>query len=209
MKALLSTAYWPNLHYFFYLVNSESVAIEQHEHYQKQSYRNRSRILSANGPLDLSIPVKKTAPKILTKDLEICYRENWQIRHWRAITSAYKSSPYFDFFEDEIRFFYEQRFETLLDFNLQQLNTLFKILRLNQTIVLTRTFETQVDPGQTDLRNLIHPKVDFTTDTLVTSTLLKAYYQTFGDKFDFLPNLSILDLLFNTGLESKTYLALK
>src|SRR3954467_9744925 len=121
MNALLSTAYWPNTHYFFYVLNSPGFFIEQHENYQKQSFRNRTQILSANGPLDLSIPIKKKAPREYVKDVEINYKESWQSNHWRAITSAYKNSPYFDYFEEEIKYFYETPFELLLEYNNQQL----------------------------------------------------------------------------------------
>ncbi|MES2678299.1 MAG: WbqC family protein [Bacteroidota bacterium] len=208
MKALLSTAYWPNLHYFFYVLNAESVTIEQHENYQKQSYRNRTGILSANGPLDLSIPVKKRSLKELTKDIEISYSENWQIRHWRAITSAYKNSPYFDFFEDEIRYFYTRQFESLLNYNTEQLNLVLKLLRHKKEIILTSHFEMPADQIYEDVRFNIHPKISFENDWLVKEKLKISYYQTFGNKFDFLPNLSVLDLLFNKGLETKDYLAL-
>ena len=96
MKVLLSTAYWPNLHYFFYLLNSDEAVIEQHDHYQKQSYRNRTRILSANGPLDLQIPVKKSAQKEEVTGIEISHTESWRQIHWVAICSAYGKSPFFE-----------------------------------------------------------------------------------------------------------------
>src|SRR5688572_3856586 len=99
MKVILSTAYWPNLLYFHHLMNSEEVLIEQWENYSKQSFRNRTEILSANGVLSLSIPVIHTSSKQLTRNLRINYKENWQIRHWRAITSAYNNSPFFEYFE--------------------------------------------------------------------------------------------------------------
>src|SRR5687767_12751081 len=111
MKALLSTAYWPNLEYFYRLLNSGATVIEQFENYQKQSYRNRMWILSANGVLELSVPIEHRATKELTKDIHISYREKWQHRHWRAITSAYRNSPYFEFFEDRIRTCYENKTE--------------------------------------------------------------------------------------------------
>src|SRR4051812_19762950 len=102
MTPLLSSAYWPNLHYFFYLINYDKADIEQWDNYQKQTFRNRTTILSANGLLDLNIPVKKSAHKELMKDVEISYSERWQQKHWRAIASAYGSAPYFEFFGEEI-----------------------------------------------------------------------------------------------------------
>jgi hypothetical protein len=209
MNVVLSTAYWPNLHYMFYVLNAENVAIEQFENFQKQSFRNRTTLLSANGPLELSIPIKKRALKELSKDITISYQENWQIKHWRAIESAYKNSPYFDFFEDDIKYFYSQGFENLLLYNYEQLNTVLKLLRLKKQIVLTTNFEAELATNKIDLRSTIHPKVAFTEDLLALEFLMKPYYQTFENKFPFQPNLSILDLLFNQGLESKVYLQQK
>jgi hypothetical protein len=199
MDALFSTAYWPNLHYFYYVLNSDKVYIESHEHYQKQSFRNRTQILSANGILDLTIPIKKTKDNELISTVEISYAEQWQIKHWRAITSAYKNSPYFEFFEDDIREFYSGNHHLLLDYNTAQLKTILRILKLKKEIVLTSEFEKTVDKN--DLREKIHPK----KDQELINGLNKPYYQTFGDKFGFVPNLSILDLLLNEGLQTLSY----
>ena len=205
MNCLLSTAYWPNQYYFFHVLNSETITVEQFEHYQKQSFRNRSTILSANGPLDLIIPVQNTGNKQLAKDVFISYKENWQIKHWRAITSAYRSSPYFEHFEPEISFFYEQKFESLLEYNLEQIKLLLKLLRVPKDIGLTTTYET--DPSNSlDLRMSIHPKIDFAETDALIQKLCKPYYQVFADKFGFTENLSILDLFFNTGLGTLEYL---
>ena len=205
MRSLLSTAYWPNLHYFYYVFNSDEILIEQFENFQKQSFRNRTQILSANGPLNLSIPVKKKAIKELTKDIEISYSEAWQNKHWRAITSAYKNSPYFEHFESDIDHLYFQKTESLLEFNLLQLQTVLKILKVKRDISFTSRYEK--DPLDfMDLREQIHPKLDYKTDVTPLKTLTHSYYQTFENKFEFVPNLSILDLLFNEGLETIDYL---
>ncbi|MBA2612991.1 MAG: WbqC family protein [Bacteroidetes bacterium] len=207
MKVLLSTAYWPNLHYFYYILNSERITIESYENYQKQSYRNRTQILTANGKLDLSIPIKKINIKELIKDVEISYNENWQINHWRALTSAYKNSPYFEFFEEEINYFYTKEFKFLMDYNSEQLKLVLKLLKLKKDLSFTTVFEKE--PADClDFRNNIHPKIEFTKDTVVASKLTSPYYQTFESKFSFEPNLSILDLLFNKGLETVEYLSL-
>jgi hypothetical protein len=206
MTALLTTAYWPNLHYFYYVLHAEQVLIEQHENYQKQSYRNRTLILTANGVLPLSIPVKKRGAKELTRDLQISYQENWQIRHWRAILSAYKNSPFFDYFEEEIHYFYNTRVEGLLEYNQLQLQLLLRLLKLKKQIALSPEFTKSVTDSM-DLRFITDPKTDFREDPRVQELLGRPYYQTFGDRPGFHPNLSILDLLFNTGLESINYLS--
>ncbi|PBQ30740.1 hypothetical protein CNR22_02775 [Sphingobacteriaceae bacterium] len=205
MKVLLSTAYWPNLHYFCYVLNSDSIYIEQFENYQKQSFRNRTQILTANGALDLSIPVKKNAPKEFTKDITISYQEKWQIKHWRAITSAYKNSPYFEHFESEIEPFYTQEFENLSEYNFLQLETVLRILKLKKDLQYSSAY-IKTPENLLDLRGAIHPKKEFKTDSLVIERLNTSYYQTFENKFTFVPNLSILDLIFNTGLETIDYL---
>lgn len=203
MDVLLSTTYWPNLHYFYHVLNSSRTVIEQHEHYQKQSFRNRTKILSANGVLELSIPVKKKADKEIISGVEICYRERWQPKHWRAITSAYNNSPYFEYFEEDLKKFYNREYPLLLEYNLEQLNTILKLLKIKKEVLLSNSFEKQ-PLVVTDLRESIHPKQNMPQE--IELFLNQPYYQTFEEKFGFTPNLSILDLLLNKGLESKEYL---
>ncbi len=205
METLLTSAYWPNLHYFYYLLNAERAAIEQHDFYQKQSYRNRTQILTANGALNLVIPVIQKHEKMPMHSVEIDYNENWQMKHWRAISSAYKNSPFFDFFEDEMLEFYQNKERLLLDYNTKQLVLIFRILRKKKHFTMTEAFD--LDPKEKlDKRFDIHPKIGFEKDEKVHQRLLKPYYQTFSEKFEFVPNLSILDLIFNEGKYAATYL---
>ena len=191
---LLSTAYLPNLTYLAQVINNDSIVLEKHEHFIKQTYRNRCEVLTSNGKLALSIPLVKQADKELISDKKISYAENWQQQHWRTITSAYKNSPYFEFFEDELRPFYENQFEFLFDYNLQLLKTVLKIVRIKKEISFTDLFE--VTPtNYTDLRSLSSEKQ--------TETDAKQYYQVFSEKYGFTPNLSCLDALFNEGLYLK------
>jgi len=207
MAPLLSSHYLPSLWYFYYLVNSEKIIVDRHEHYVKQSYRNRTQILSANGKLDLIIPViyKNNQP---VDEVRISYSEKWQRNHWRAIYSAYRSSPYFSFFEDELKVFYEEEFELLVDYNSQLLKTILKIMRMKKEITFTSSFEKNPE-SVIDLREKIHPKLSFDKDAEAAKILSQPYYQTFGAKFGFTPNLSILDLLFNKGKEASDYLKRK
>ncbi|MCE3259765.1 MAG: hypothetical protein K0S12_1406 [Bacteroidetes bacterium] len=204
MNALLSSAYWPNLHYFYYVLNSETVYIESCENYQKQSFRNRTQILSANGKLDLVIPVKRQKEKESIATLEISHAENWRVKHWRAITSAYKNSPYFEYFEEEIAGFYTKEYDLLLDYNTQQLKTLLRLLKIKKEIVMTADY-IKTPLLQKDVREIIHPKIVFEKDENVKGPLARPYYQTFEIKFGFTPNLSVLDLLFNKGLQTLDY----
>ena len=205
MNVLLVTSYWPNLHYFFYVLNASIINIEQFDNYSKQSYRNRTQILSANGILNLSIPIKKNKSEKAVNSIEISYKEDWQKNHWRAITSAYKNSPYFDFFEDDLKVFYSNKYNLLIDYNLDQLKFIIKVLKQKKNIQLTKQYESNPE-SVIDLRTIIHPKQSYLSDKLVANKLDQSYYQTFENKISFTPNLSILDLLFNKGLHTIDYL---
>jgi hypothetical protein len=205
MNVLLVTSYWPNLHYFFYVLNASIVNIEQFDNYSKQSYRNRTQILSANGILNLSIPIKKNKSEKVINSSEISYKEDWQKNHWRAITSAYKNSPYFDFFEEDLKVFYSNKYNLLIDYNTDQLKFIIKVLKQQKNIQLTKQYESNPD-SVIDLRTIIHPKQSYLSDKLLANKLDQSYYQTFENKISFTPNLSILDLLFNKGLHTIDYL---
>ena len=205
MNVLLVTSYWPNLHYFFYVLNASIINIEQFDNYSKQSYRNRTQILSANGVLNLSIPIKKNKSEKVLNSIEISYKEDWQKNHWRAITSAYKNSPYFDFFEEDLKVFYSKKYNLLIDYNLDQLKFIIKVLKQKKNIQLTKQYESNPE-SVIDLRTIIHPKQSYLSDKLVANKLDQSYYQTFENKISFTPNLSILDLLFNKGLHTIDYL---
>jgi hypothetical protein len=192
-SVLLSTAYLPNVQYLSSVIHHDHVVIEKHENFVKQTFRNRCDIVTANGTLSLSIPLVKQADKELIFNKKISYAEDWQKQHWRTIVSAYKNSPYFEFFEDEFRPFYETQFEYLLDYNTQLLNVILNILRVKKQIDFSTDFE--LNPLKiADRRGLSEIKNN--------SILLNPYYQVFADKFGFISNMSCLDALFNIGLRT-------
>ncbi|MDR1678310.1 MAG: WbqC family protein [Prevotellaceae bacterium] len=203
MSIYLSTAYLAPVQYYTCLLHSEKVFIEAHENYVKQSYRTRCHIAAANGVLALSIPVDKgKAAKCPIRDVRIDYSENWQQQHWRSIESAYRSSPFLEYYEDDLRPFYETHREFLFDFNLEIQERILSLLGISVTISLTDNYKTCFAPGEVDLRNAISPKKTDSESHFVT----QPYYQVFEQKFGFLPDLSIIDLLFNMGNEARLIL---
>jgi len=200
-SVILSTAYLPPVQYFAKLIGYQNVYIEVFETYAKQSYRNRCEILSCNGPLSLIVPVIKTnGNKTLTKDIRIDYSTNWQKNHWKAIESAYRNSAYYDFVSDLLLPFYTRKETFLIDYNNKINNELFLFLGISKKFSETDQFHKQYTTDIADLRTAIHPKTQFQSgDKLFT---LVKYYQVFSDRFEFVPNLSIIDLLFNEGLNS-------
>ncbi len=196
---LLSTSYFAPVQYYTKLLEYEKVLIEQFEHFHKQTFRNRCVILGGNGPISLVVPViKGRGPKVLIKDLKISYDTEWQRNHWRTIFSAYNSSPFFEFYRDEIEPFFELKSKFLLDFNLRINETVCVLLELENNVVLTSDFE-KVPEETSNFRELISPKNKTITDPDFQPA---KYTQVFSERFGFVPNLSILDLLFNEGPNS-------
>ena len=197
---LLSTACFPPVQYFSKLMQFEKIYIEQHENFTKQTYRNRYEIMGANRVISLIVPVVKgSGQKIKIRDLKISYDTGWQRNHWRTIFSAYNSSPFFEFYQDDIQPFFEKPWKFLFDFNFEILDTLCELLELEPNVVLTEDFQ-QVPEGTLNFREAISPKKHRTeTDAQFVPQL---YTQVFHEKTGFTPNLSILDLLFNEGPNS-------
>lgn len=203
MQVILGTAYWPNLSYYSCLLNHDCI-IDIGEHYTKQSFKNRATILTANGLQNLVIPVQKFSNHTPVHQIKLCYKERWYTNHYRTIYSAYKNSPYFDYFENELRLVYEYKPEFLFEFNDYQIEKVFSILKLKKNIIISKQY-TEKNDFIIDLRNDIHPKNNSTQPLLLNQNISRPYYQTFQPTGKFEPNLSILDLLFNCGLETKTY----
>jgi len=201
-KVLLSTAYLPPLQYFSKLIKYDEIVIEAHENFVKQTYRNRCNIYSANGLLPLSIPVKKNNTKTKIKDITIDYDTNWRKMHWKSIESAYRSSAFFEFYADYLIPFYYKRYQFLIDFNHDLLKMLAQQLEIDMNITYTGKFFFPDDIPFDDFRDVIHPKkTQNDPDFNVNS-----YFQVFLEKYGFISNLSIIDLLFNVGPETLKYL---
>lgn len=201
---LLSTAYFGSVHYYARYYHHREVYLEQFEHFNKQTYRNRCLILAGNGPMPLVIPVVKgRGPKIAIKDLRISYDTEWQRTHWQSIVSAYNSSPYFEYYQDELSPFFQKKTSFLLDFNLQIHETICYFLELENKFRLTKDFE-KIPVGTLNLRDTISPKAKQNPDPQFQPV---EYTQVFSERHGFVANLSILDLLFNEGPNTEIILA--
>jgi hypothetical protein len=202
--ALLSTSYLGPVQYFTKFLVHPVQIIEQYDHYIKQTYRNRCNIMGANGMLPLSIPVLKgQAHKTFVRDIRIDYDKKWQKLHWRRIESAYRHSPFFEFYMDDFSPFYEKRFEFLLDFNTTLLEIVLQSLEIDNTTDFSEEFIHAGTGDHADYREAIHPKRDLSSDPLFVPL---SYQQVFTERHGFKANLSIIDLLFNEGPNARLVL---
>ena len=192
--------YNPPVQYFRHVLQSDAILLEQHENYVKQSYRNRCHVLTAQGLQQLSIPVLRGNSKDKTpiKEIEIDYTQKWDKVHWRTIQAAYGRAPYFEFYSDYIKAIYDRQPKYLFDLNVELLKLYLKFLKLHTPVKFTDTYQEKPAENVLDLRNRIHPKI--ITDNLN----VKSYTQVFGKQF--VPELSIIDLLFTQGPESLFYI---
>lgn len=199
-SCLFSSFYLAPIEYYSVLFRAQNAVIEIHENYQKQSYRNRCNIVGANGLIPLSIPIEKPdSPKCRMKEIRIADHGNWRHLHWNAILSAYNSTPFFEYYADELQPFYEKEIPFLVDFNLQLHELVCSWLQIETPTRLSSEYIVEIPEGTSDHRETIHPKrpSDFTT---------KPYYQVFREKLGFIQNASIIDLVFNMGNEARLWL---
>lgn len=197
---VLPLTYFGNLAYFKLILEAEELWIDDQEIYLKQTFRNRMQILAANGPLGLSVPIVSPKGKELhSNEIKISYDDAWQAKHVKTIRSAYKSSPFYDEYADEINQLIETRYEYLNELNKAVLSTLFTLLNINKKIHFS-SIET-IPPAAFSYRGYFKP-----TKTTNEFTQFTPYVQVFNYKFDFISNLSILDLLFNEGPYAMSYL---
>ncbi len=198
-ELILSSHYFPCIAYFIYLARYKKANIDVGENYEKQSFRNRCSIYSAQGSQDLVIPLVKSYNTPI-KDVNIDMRNNWKIKHWRTLCAAYNSSPFFDYYSIELKNVFFIKEKSLSAFNIMLINHICKEVGIK---IKLRISDNYLNPktNQIDLRSSLHPKRCFKH-----LTSYPEYTQTFKSIAGFIPNLSILDLLFNEGPESLTYI---
>ena len=210
MTVLLSTTYFGPIQWYQKLYRAEHVEIEQWESFQKQTYRNRCLIATTNGVLPLTVPVEHSTSNLI-KDIRISDHGNWRRLHWNALQSAYGESPFFEYYQDDIRPFFERprvgasagmrHWEFLLDFNEEIRQKMCELIDIHPSVTYTKEYIPD-ESLSTSYRTAISPKHPQDDPEFQP----KRYYQVYEQKHGFLPNLSILDLLFNLGPESIFYL---
>lgn len=199
--AYLSTAYLAPIEYYSKLLSYGIIYIEQHDNYTKQTYRNRCNIIGPGGVLPLSIPtVRPDTPKCPMKDIRISDHGNWRHLHWNAIESAYNNTPFFEYYKDDFAPFYEKKYEFLFDFNEELRRLICELIDMEPNIRYTSAYKADFAKHEVDFREVIHPKKDVALED--PEFVVQPYYQVFEAKHGFLPNASIIDLLFNMGPES-------
>lgn len=198
--AVLPMFYLPPVEYFVQLnTYKPDILIEAKEHFPKQTYRNRANVYTPDGVLSLTVPVIKGAKNhTQVRDVKISYDFEWQRLHWLSLQACYRRSAYFEYYEDELSFFYEKRFNFLFDYNEQLLQFILKSIKIKTDLKYTETYEPSYSQ-LIDFRTSINPKLETTIDQ-------KPYFQVFEDRKGFIKNLSIVDLLFNQGPHSLNFL---
>lgn len=204
--AYFTTAWFAPIPYYIALNRYKTRCIDGAEHFVKQSYRNRCVIATANGPMSLSLPIESgRSPRMPIQDVRVSDHGNWQSLHWNSLLSAYRSSPFFEYYADDIRPFFDEKKPFLFDYNERIRRCICALIPLDASAMITDRYRStdQLPEDSVDFRSRLNEKVLPTTQLQLTS---KPYYQVFEGKFGFTPDLSILDLLFNMGPESILYL---
>jgi hypothetical protein len=197
---LIESQYFPNLNYYKTLINLDILLIERYEHYHKLSFRNRCYIAGPNGRILLSVPLAKGKNQRTTvKDVRISNEEKWQGQHWKTLVSAYRRSPWFEYHEESLGKLYEQPADFLLDWNLACFEWANKVIGLEHPVAFTDSYEKEYT-GVTDLRGTMSPSENIDNTPV--------YTQVFQERVGFMPNLSILDLIFCEGRRSLELLKL-
>ena len=200
MNILIHPTYFPSISHFAAIVQAEKVTFEMEDNFQKQTNRNRTYIYSPNGIQLLNIPVKHS--KIAhqkTKDIQIENDFDWQKQHFKSLEAAYRSSPFFEYFEDDLLPIFEKKHSFLMDLNLEVFELITRCLRMKIEYTTTTEYVHEIKANEiTDFRFLANGKKD--------QSQFESYTQVFDDKFGFINNLSVLDLVFNEGKFAVDYL---
>ncbi len=199
---LIDLQYLPSLEFFCRINRENEILLEGHENFTKQTYRNRCYILGANGPLMLNIPIIRGRSNIPIREVQVDDRENWRATHWRSIISAYGNAPFFEYYGHYFKKELEKQGSFLWDINLRLLTLCLKLLEMDvPKISISDSYHKNPSKPLIDLRSVIHPKKSPEGNSFYRPV---PYIQVFGK--DFVPNLSIIDLLFCQGPDARRIL---
>jgi hypothetical protein len=197
----IESQYFGSVQYIKQIATANSIVIDVHEPFKKMSYRNRTLIVSAQGPLLLTVPLQSGRDqKASMYDVKICYGQNWPIKHLKAMRSCYKRSPFFEYYEEGLNQLLNTRYHYLIDLNMGILDWLQKVLKTDYTISKTTATIPYLDP------NFIEARDSSNASDIDQNIANQVYSQVFSDKIEFIPNASILDLLFCMGPSTNIYL---
>lgn len=199
MSIIVHPTYFPSIAHYVAMANTDEVCFETDDNFLKQTYRNRCYIYGANGKMGLNIPVihsQKNRQKY--KDVKIFNDDNWQSNHWKSLLSAYRTSPFFEYYEDDLKPLFHEKADYILDFNFKCLEVINTCLQLEVKASKTLQYNKDI-VDKTDFRFLVHAKKE-------VNQAFEKYTQVFSNKHGYISNLSILDLLFNEGPNSLNYL---
>lgn len=202
MNCLIELHYLPSIAWFAATQSFDTIVLEKHEHFVKQSYRNRCRILTANGVQELSVPLTEKSGRTLITDIKIDHSQKWVNNHWRTIVSAYNKSPFFEYYSDALHNTLYKEHKFLFDLNLELLTICRGWLKLPNAVTETMAYEKIPPPGTSDLRNLVNTKKPTGYEKLFQPM---HYTQVFGHTFA--ENLSVIDLIFCEGPNARQLLA--
>ena len=194
MKVLTHPLYLAPVSLYAQLYAADTLVVDDVSPFVKQTFRNRAVIATENGAQSLTIPVVHDGTKVAMRDVRISEHGNWRHQHWNAMVSAYRKSPFFEYYADDFAHFYEERDGFLLDFNLRLHAVVSELLGLERNV---RLMSDEAAGGVVDLRRIAEPKALESVEGIA----LQPYYQVFAGRNGFLPALSIVDLLFNMGPE--------
>ena len=198
MNILIHPTYFSNIAHFVAIVKADKLTFEYDDNFIKQTYRNRTYIYTANGKLLLNIPVIHTQKnRQKYKDVKISQETNWQSHHWKSLLSAYSTSPFFEYYQDELIYLFKTKTKYLLDFNLNCFEAICDCLQFDLGYSKTDDYQ-KIAKDTIDFRYLVNAKIE--------DPQFEPYSQVFQDKHGFINNLSILDLLFNEGPNALSYL---
>lgn len=201
--AVVTTAYFPPVEYFMAAAATGHLLIEDSESYVKQSYRNRCRIYACDGILSLTVPVSAQDGNRGIRSVMMDYSKPWLQQHERALVSAYRTSAFFEYYQDDIFTILDSRPQTLFELNTALTVKLLELLGLRCRVSFSGEYIQEYGPDVLDLRDAIHPKKAVPE---MFRNRFKSYYQVFSEKFGFIPGLSVLDLLFNEGPNALSFL---